>query len=207
MENAGGSPMPRISAGLLMYRRHDGKLQMLLAHPGGPFFKNKDDGAWTIPKGEIEPGEDLLEAAQREFKEETDVTPTGSFIALTPVDTDRKKRANFDREDGATRHVSGAHYGAGAHTGRSQREVIVVRGAILRSRMWREVGCSAAAGGQRVPGSHISSIGPPPDGSFKLRCCRNRITSEHSRGSAVSRWRYWIRAWNSGEPATSHSAA
>jgi len=74
--------VPRISAGLLMYRIRDGKLQMLLAHPGGPFFKNKDDGAWTIPKGEIEPGEDLLEAAKREFKEETGITPTGPFIAL-----------------------------------------------------------------------------------------------------------------------------
>lgn len=77
--------MPGVSAGLLMYRIHDGKLQVLLAHPGGPFFKNKDDGAWTIPKGEIEPGEDMLEAAKREFKEETGVTPTGPFIALTPI--------------------------------------------------------------------------------------------------------------------------
>ena len=77
--------MPRVSAGLLMYRIQDGKLQVLLAHPGGPFFKNKDDGAWTIPKGEIEPGEDLLEAAKREFEEETGVTPTGPFIALTPI--------------------------------------------------------------------------------------------------------------------------
>jgi predicted NUDIX family NTP pyrophosphohydrolase len=77
--------MPRISAGLLMYRTHDGELQMLLAHPGGPFFTNKDDGAWTIPKGEIEPGEDLLDAAKREFEEETGGIPTGPFIALTPV--------------------------------------------------------------------------------------------------------------------------
>ena len=78
-------PMPRVSAGLLMYRIHDGTLQLLLAHPGGPFFKNKDDGAWSIPKGEIEPGEDLLAAARREFEEETGVTPTGPFISLTPV--------------------------------------------------------------------------------------------------------------------------
>ena len=77
--------MPRVSAGLLMYRIQDGKLQVLLAHPGGPFFKNKDEGAWTIPKGEIEPGEDLLEAAKREFEEETGVTPTGPFTALTPI--------------------------------------------------------------------------------------------------------------------------
>ena len=58
---------------------------MLLAHPGGPYFKNKDELAWTIPKGEIEQGEDLLEAAKREFEEETGVTPTGPFIALTPI--------------------------------------------------------------------------------------------------------------------------
>ena len=77
--------MPRISAGLLMYRIHEGKLQVLLAHPGGPRFENKDDKAWSIPKGEIEPGEDLLEAAKREFEEETGVIPTGPFIALTPV--------------------------------------------------------------------------------------------------------------------------
>jgi predicted NUDIX family NTP pyrophosphohydrolase len=77
--------MPRVSAGLLMYRFHDGKLQVLLAHPGGPYFKNKDDGAWSIPKGEIEAGEDLLEAAQREFKEEIGVVPSGPFIALTPI--------------------------------------------------------------------------------------------------------------------------
>ncbi len=77
--------MPRVSAGLLMYRIQDGKLQVLLAHPGGPLFKNKDDGAWTIPKGEIESDEDLLEAAKREFEEETGVMPTGPFIALTPI--------------------------------------------------------------------------------------------------------------------------
>jgi predicted NUDIX family NTP pyrophosphohydrolase len=68
-----------------MYRILDGELQVLLAHPGGPFFKRKDDGSWTVPKGEVEPGEDLLEAAKREFKEETGVTSTGPFVALTPI--------------------------------------------------------------------------------------------------------------------------
>ena len=58
---------------------------MLLAHPGGPYFTNKDELSWTIPKGEIEPGEDMLEAAKREFKEETGVTPTGPFTALKPI--------------------------------------------------------------------------------------------------------------------------
>lgn len=77
--------MPRVSAGLLMYRILDEELQVLLAHPGGPFFQNKDEGSWTIPKGEIEPREELFEAAKREFQEETGLVPTGSFIALTPI--------------------------------------------------------------------------------------------------------------------------
>ena len=68
-----------------MYRIHDGKLQVLLAHPGGPIFKNKDEGAWSIPKGEVETGEDLLETAMREFEEETGITPKGPFIALAPI--------------------------------------------------------------------------------------------------------------------------
>jgi predicted NUDIX family NTP pyrophosphohydrolase len=77
--------MPRISAGLLLYRVKDGQLQVLLAHPGGPFFTKKDNGAWTIPKGEIEAGEELLDAAQREFEEETGVKPCGPYVPLAPI--------------------------------------------------------------------------------------------------------------------------
>ena len=77
--------MPRVSAGLLMYRIKDGKLQVLLGHPGGPLFKNKDDGVWTIPKGEVESEEDLLETAKREFEEETGFSATGPFVALAPI--------------------------------------------------------------------------------------------------------------------------
>ena len=73
------------SAGLLMYRLGGGALQVLLVHPGGPFFRHKDEGAWSIPKGEVEPGEEPLAAALREFGEEIGVTPTGPFLALTPV--------------------------------------------------------------------------------------------------------------------------
>ena len=57
--------MPRVSAGLLMYRTRGGRAQVLLVHPGGPFFRKKDRGAWSIPKGEVGPDEDLLEAARR----------------------------------------------------------------------------------------------------------------------------------------------
>ena len=74
-----------------MYRIHDGKLQVLLAHPGGPFFINKDDGVWSIPKGELESGEDLFEAALREFREETGIIPKGPFFALKPVMQSNKK--------------------------------------------------------------------------------------------------------------------
>jgi predicted NUDIX family NTP pyrophosphohydrolase len=77
--------MPRTSAGLLMYRIQDGVLQVLLAHPGGPYFVNKDDGAWSVPKGEPDGDEDLLITAQREFEEETGITPAGPFISLKPI--------------------------------------------------------------------------------------------------------------------------
>ena len=77
--------MPRISAGLLMYRIKDGAIQVLLAHPGGPYFVNKDDGAWSIPKGEPDADEDLFVTAQREFEEETSLEPTGPFIPLQPI--------------------------------------------------------------------------------------------------------------------------
>ena len=65
-----------------MFRRRDSQLQVLLVHPGGPFWKNKDEGAWSIPKGEYEKGEDALEAAKREFEEETGIKAEGEFIAL-----------------------------------------------------------------------------------------------------------------------------
>jgi predicted NUDIX family NTP pyrophosphohydrolase len=77
--------MPRLSAGLLMYRIKDGVLQVLLAHPGGPYFAKKDDGAWTIPKGEPDEAEDLLPAARREFEEETGIRPIGPFNPLKPI--------------------------------------------------------------------------------------------------------------------------
>jgi predicted NUDIX family NTP pyrophosphohydrolase len=75
----------KTSAGLLMYRRSGEALEVLLVHPGGPFWRNKDDGAWSIPKGEPAAGEDLLVAARREFTEETGLTAGGQFLALAPA--------------------------------------------------------------------------------------------------------------------------
>jgi predicted NUDIX family NTP pyrophosphohydrolase len=73
------------SAGLLLFRRSPGSLELFLAHPGGPFWRGRDAGAWTIPKGLTEPGEDLLAAACREFEEETGVKPLGPFLPLGSV--------------------------------------------------------------------------------------------------------------------------
>jgi predicted NUDIX family NTP pyrophosphohydrolase len=75
----------KTSAGLLLFRERQHRLEVYLIHPGGPFFVHKDEGAWSIPKGEIETGEDSLAAAKREFAEETGSTVDGDFIALTPV--------------------------------------------------------------------------------------------------------------------------
>jgi predicted NUDIX family NTP pyrophosphohydrolase len=74
--------MPKRSAGLLLYRRSRGEIEVLLVHPGGPFWRNKDEGAWSIPKGLCEEGEDTLTAASREFEEETGHRPIGEPVAL-----------------------------------------------------------------------------------------------------------------------------
>lgn len=76
--------MPKQSAGLIMYR-HPSRLQVFLVHPGGPFWAKKDMGAWTIPKGEYQSGEEALLAAQREFHEETSFTANGPFLPLGTV--------------------------------------------------------------------------------------------------------------------------
>jgi predicted NUDIX family NTP pyrophosphohydrolase len=77
--------VPRVSAGLLLYRRGAGVLEVFLVHPGGPFWMKKDLGAWSIPKGEFAPDDDALEAARRELREETGFEVEGPFTALAPV--------------------------------------------------------------------------------------------------------------------------
>jgi predicted NUDIX family NTP pyrophosphohydrolase len=77
--------MPRTSAGLLPYRRREGRLEVFLVHPGGPFWANKDAHAWSVAKGEVEQDEDPLYAAHREFFEETGLTLTGHAFPLAPL--------------------------------------------------------------------------------------------------------------------------
>jgi predicted NUDIX family NTP pyrophosphohydrolase len=74
--------MAKQSAGLLMYRSRQGQLEVFLVHPGGPFWAKKDLGAWSIAKGEYAPGEAALEAAKREFEEETGFAAQGKFLSL-----------------------------------------------------------------------------------------------------------------------------
>jgi len=76
---------PNVSAGLLLYRRTQNGLEIFLAHPGGPFWRDRDAGAWTIPKGVLDPDEDPLDAARREFTEETGIQPKGPFITLGTI--------------------------------------------------------------------------------------------------------------------------
>lgn len=91
--------MPKISAGLLLYRIHDEGPQVLLVHPGGPFWVNKDAGSWSIPKGEAQSQEDLLAVALREVREETGITVLGPFTPLSPV-----------RQSGKVVHAWAARY-------------------------------------------------------------------------------------------------
>jgi predicted NUDIX family NTP pyrophosphohydrolase len=84
---------PPLSAGLLLFRRLDGDLEILIAHMGGPFWAKKDDGAWSIPKGEYNEGEDPLAAARREFEEELGSAPTdGELLDLGEVRQSSGKR-------------------------------------------------------------------------------------------------------------------
>lgn len=83
--------MPKLSAGILVYRQADGVTEVLLVHPGGPFWAKKDNGAWSLPKGEYLPDENPQAAAKREFKEETGLAPPdGEYIELGEVKYNNK---------------------------------------------------------------------------------------------------------------------
>ena len=73
------------SAGIILYRKRNGTVEIFLVHPGGPYWAKKDQGAWSIPKGEYHDGEQALDAARREFREETGAAVNGPFLTLVPV--------------------------------------------------------------------------------------------------------------------------
>ena len=80
-----GKQTKNVSSGLLLFRKSGGKLEVLLAHPGCPFWSGKDIGAWSVPKGLVDAGEDLLDAARRELREETGFSPAGPFLPLGTI--------------------------------------------------------------------------------------------------------------------------
>jgi predicted NUDIX family NTP pyrophosphohydrolase len=82
------------SAGLLLFRRSGGRLEIFLAHPGGPFWRHKDLGAWTLPKGLVDEGEEPLDGARREFQEETGIVPVGPFLPLGDIRQKAGKRVH-----------------------------------------------------------------------------------------------------------------
>jgi predicted NUDIX family NTP pyrophosphohydrolase len=92
--------MPTNSAGILVYRRRPSRLEVFLVHPGGPFWAKKDAGAWSIPKGEFAGAENALDAARREFTEETGQTISGEFLALTPAKQKSRKIVHAFAVDG-----------------------------------------------------------------------------------------------------------
>ena len=97
--------MPVRAAGILLYRIRDNATEVLLIHPGGPFYQKREEGIWSIPKGVIDSGEDPLSAAIREFREETGMKPEGPFVLLPEARYGSGKRltayaceGNFDPE-------------------------------------------------------------------------------------------------------------
>jgi predicted NUDIX family NTP pyrophosphohydrolase len=96
--------VPQLSAGLLMYRFRDSVLEVFLVHPGGPLWAAKDEGAWSIPKGLIDPGEDNFAAAKREFEEETSIPSAEPFLGLGEIRQKSGKRISawaFERRGDA----------------------------------------------------------------------------------------------------------
>ncbi len=98
--------MAKQSAGILLYRKTNNQLEVFLVHPGAPFFKNKDDSAWSIPKGEFTDDEDPLIAAKREFLEETGQSIDGKFIKLKPIKLKSGKTVHAWAVEGDIDHES-----------------------------------------------------------------------------------------------------
>ena len=92
--------MKKLSAGIILYRYRKGKLEVMLVHPGGPFWKNKDEGVWSIPKGLVQEGEDSMDAARREFEEECGFEPEMELVDLGEANQSGKKRVHAYAAEG-----------------------------------------------------------------------------------------------------------
>ena len=110
--------MSKKSAGLLLFREGAAGLEVLLVHPGGPFWARKDEGAWSIPKGEFADDEEPLTAAKREFEEETGVMPVGEFLPLEPHPTARGQAGVCLGSARRLRHVQAEEQYASRWSGR-----------------------------------------------------------------------------------------
>lgn len=126
----------KVSAGLLMYRLKSGAHEVFLVHPGGPLFANKDEGVWSIPKGEIEEGEDFLNAAIREFAEETGIRPKGEFFSLGTIKQKGGKTVHAwafegDRDEGEPIKSNTFKMEWPPHTGRKREFPEVDRGGFF----------------------------------------------------------------------------
>ena len=133
--------MPKQSAGLLLYRNTGHGVEVFLVHPGGPFWAKKDDGAWSIPKGEFADGENALEAAKREFREETGYQIIGHFEPLEPVKQPGGKmvhawciEADLDLvRNQAPQKVGGAAHGVGHDQLDDPVRIARLRGSVRRN--------------------------------------------------------------------------
>jgi len=162
----------KLSAGIVLYRRRETGLEVLILHPGGPFWAKKDDGAWSIPKGEYLEGEDAFSVAKREFFEETGSELNGRGVELTPAKQPSGKIIRAWAVEGDIDAAS-IHSNSFPWNGRPSRAVrksfrksIVPSGA---SSGWREQNCSQGNG----PCSMSSSSGSPrPNGLRSSRRTR-----------------------------------
>lgn len=125
--------MPKDSAGILLFKGRNGTLQVFLVHPGGPYFAVKDAGVWSVPKGLLEPGESHLQAARREFEEETGQPIDGEFVQLTPV---KQKNGKIVHAWAVEGDIDAAHIRSNAfslewppHSGKFQDHPEIDRGA------------------------------------------------------------------------------
>ena len=198
----GTMTMPKLSAGILLFRRRAAGLEVMLVHPGGPFWAKKDEGAWSIPKGLADEGEDLLAAAKREFLEETGMQVEGAVsrpwrAQAAKRQDDRRlgvrgrfRSGNAEEQHILARMASAFGTNGGIPGGRPGRVVFDRRGA-------REDKQGAEAN-HRGAGSLGGSIGRPIEPGTERPICGLPFASAHETRAAQDLFLKRIRTWRSG---------